>query len=202
MSLELQIQQFISYGDPALSPLLPKPNTLIASWIGINDIADSAKISRANRSPTYYATLQAKHMQLFDRVYDLGYRHFLFLNLPPLDRIPAFIGAADPRVNRTMVRWFNDELESAVGRFAGNHSDASVGVFDVDALLRRVLDEPRRFQIVNTTGFCAGFYQLDVLTRPWKYGCKPLRGYFWYDSLHVTFRVHEIIASALRTFLR
>ncbi|KAI4741559.1 lysophospholipase A [Aureobasidium sp. EXF-12298] len=53
--LEEQVQQFITYAQPSLSKFIDPSKTLVAFWIGINDINDSAKY--AVDFPTFYDKL-------------------------------------------------------------------------------------------------------------------------------------------------
>lgn len=101
VSLENQVKQFISYGNPVLENFLDKKKTLIAIWIGINDIGDSAKY--AVNFPTFYNTLQNHLFSLVSSLYSLGYPNFLFFNLPPLNRRPGLIDSANPLPNATMI---------------------------------------------------------------------------------------------------
>lgn len=197
VSLEKQIEQFEKYGDPALQKVLKRKEALVAIWIGINDINDLAKLRGKNETfaPLYEQVISSQS-RLWERVYALGYKNLLLLNLPPLDRGPS------PSVNKTLVTTYNDILASHATAFRKNHSDATVLQFDVNTVLNQVFDDAPRYGFTNTTNFCPGYNKPDILTNPEKYGCgKGLDTYLWYNSGHLTSRVHEVFSKVLVKWL-
>jgi phospholipase/lecithinase/hemolysin len=137
-----------------------------------------------------------------ETLYDLGYRKYLFLNLPPLDRTPGNQAKTNPSPNATQVAWYNEALEAQAGAFGSGRGDVQVEVFDAHVRLAGMLDDPGRFGIANTTGFCAGYDQPDVGVEYSKYGCPvPLEEYFWFNSGHLTSHVHRVLAGELEEWL-
>lgn len=197
VSLEKQIEQFVLYGNPALEGVVRKKDALVAVWIGINDINDLAKLRGRNESFTpLYEQVQRQQFRLMERVYGLGYKNFLFMNLPPLDRGPA------PSVNVSLVETFNSVLKEHADQFQAEHRDAKVLQFDVNTVLNGVLDEYEKFGFKNVTAFCPGYNQPDIRTNPEKYGCgEGLSTYFWYDSGHLTSKTHAVFTKALKKWL-
>ncbi|KAH8902334.1 hypothetical protein BR93DRAFT_261874 [Coniochaeta sp. PMI_546] len=200
-----QTQQFLTYGDATLkkkscaNPL----KTLIAIWIGINDINDSAKYAVPSFQAFYGSILDRVFSSSVAPLLDAGYRNFLFVNLPPLDKTPSNLLKA-PAVrspNVTMIGWWNDALAERAESL--NRQDGVTAmVYDANSFLNGVLDNPSRYGVKNTTAFCAGYLQADVLTDPGKYGCPvPLSEYFWFNSGHMTSHVHEVMAPDMERFL-
>ncbi|KGO77016.1 Esterase, SGNH hydrolase-type [Penicillium italicum] len=204
VSLVDQINQFKQYGHPALLHNLVGFNqdkTLLALWIGINDINDSAKY--AVDFPTFYSSLMDTLFASVKTLYSLGYRNYLFMNLPPLDRTPGNQVKSEPSPNATQVGWYNTALADHAAAFAGKHREARVMVFDAHAILADMLDEPWRYGIVNTTDFCAGYDQPDIAVEFEKYGCPTsLDRYFWFNSGHLTSHVHEVLAGEVERWLQ
>ncbi|KAF9731377.1 hypothetical protein PMIN02_010524 [Paraphaeosphaeria minitans] len=200
LALEKQVQQFVNHGDPALRSthtVKNKKDVLVAFWIGINDINDLSKLQRRNATfSLLYERVQRRQFELVRQVYDLGYRHFLFMNLPPLDRGPS------PSVNASMVGEFNTILKAHADAFQQVTRDAEVLQFDVNAVLNRVLEGYEAYGFKNATGYCKAYDQPDILTDPGKYGCAPLPTYFWYNSGHLTSRTQEILTRELEKFLK
>ncbi|KAF2477473.1 lysophospholipase A [Lindgomyces ingoldianus] len=199
VSLEKQVEQFLDYGDPVLSTFLDKSKALVTSWIGINDIGDSAKYNVS--FPGFYDKLQARHFEFIDSIYARGYKNFLLMNLPPLNRRPGLVFSPNPSVNATMIQWWNSALQSHATAFSNSHSDVEVMVFDVNKVLNGVLDEAEKWGFKNTTGYCTAYNQPDILTDPGKYGCLPQKEYFWFNTGHLTWRTHEVLTGFLREFL-
>jgi phospholipase/lecithinase/hemolysin len=197
VSLEKQILQFEHYGDPALQTVLTRENALVAIWIGINDINDLVKLQGKNATfAPMYEQLQRQQFKLVERVYSLGYRNFLFLNLPPLDRGPS------PSVNATLVSTYNSILAAHATEFQECHNDANILQFDVNTALNEIFDDAATYGFTNTTGWCPGYNQPDITTDPAKYGCgEGLDTYLWYNSGHLTSRVHDVFTEVLREWL-
>lgn len=197
VSLAQQISQFENYGDPALQLVLQRRHALAALWIGINDINDLAKLRPKNTSftPLYDQIISTKST-LWQRLYTLGYKSLLLLNLPPLDRSPS------PAVNATQVATYNALLATHAAAFQAAHPDATMLQFDVNGVLNRLFDDAGRYGFTNTTAFCPGYNQPDVETDPGKYGCgEGLGTYLWYNSGHLTSRVHEVFSAELVRWL-
>lgn len=201
VSLVNQITQFKSYAAPVLQTFLPPSKSLIAIWIGINDVGDSSKY--AVDFPTFYGNLTRTLFASVNELYNLGYRSYLFMNLPPLDRTPGNQATATPHPNATQVAWYNDALATKAEQFGKEKGDVEVRVFDAHARLSAMLDEPGKYGIVNTTNFCAGYNQPDIDTNYKAYGCPtPLDTYFWFNSGHMTSHVHQILAEELEDWLK
>jgi phospholipase/lecithinase/hemolysin len=204
VSLVNQINQFKQYGHPVLTQKVRKfkqAQTLIALWIGINDINDSA--AYAVDFPTFYKSLTDTLFASVEQLYGLGYRSYLFMNLPPLDRTPGNLAKSDPSPNATQIAWYNAALADHAAEFSDNHRDAHVMLFDAHARLGAILDEPHEYGIVNTTNFCPGYDQPDIAVNYQNYGCPtPLKEYFWFNSGHLTSHVHEVLAGQIERWLR
>jgi phospholipase/lecithinase/hemolysin len=198
VSFERQIEQFVSYGNPALELIhLNKKNALVAVWIGINDINDL--VSTQSKNATFaplYEKIQNRVFKNVEKIYNLGYKDFLFMNLPPLDR-----GPGTPKVNASLVSSFNKIHAAYADIFQAKHKDAKVLQFDVNSVLNSVLNRYQDYGFKNVTDYCPAYNQPDILTEFSKYGCTELDTYFWYNSGHLTSRTHDIMTKALRKWL-
>ena len=201
-----QTQQFLTYGDAVLKKkaCLNPLKALVAIWIGINDINDSAKYPVPSFASLYASILDRVFSSSVDPLISAGYRNFLFVNLPPLDRTPSNLARAPAArsPNATMVGWWNAALAERAAELDGKEQGVTAMVYDANSFLNGVLDDPGRYGVANTTGFCAGYLQADVLTDPGKYGCPvPVGEYFWFNSGHMTSHVHELMAPDVERFL-
>ncbi|KAH8424557.1 SGNH/GDSL hydrolase family protein [Aspergillus melleus] len=196
VSLVNQVSQYKQFGYPVLKHVVNPSQTLVAIWIGINDINDSAKYSV--NFPDFYAQLMGTLFDSVQDLYALGYRSYLFLNLPPLDRTPSNQARANPSPNATQVSWFNEALEQHADAFETRHPDTNVLVFDAHGTLSDMMDHPAQYGIVNTTNFCAGYNQPDIDWNYQAYGCPtPLDTYFWFNSGHLTSHAHRKLTEVL-----
>lgn len=171
----------------------------MAFWIGINDINDSAKY--AVDFPAFYDKLIGTLFNSVQSIYNAGYRNFLFMNLPPLNRTPGNLLKTSPLPNATMIDWWDASLASHANTFRYQNPAANAFVFDVNGLLNRLLDCPDGYGIKNTTGYCAAYDQPFIDEDPAAYGCLPLDEYAWFNDGHMTSHVHEILAEDVKRFL-
>lgn len=88
ISYEKQVEQWDTYGKSVINADPTK--SLVASYIGINDINDMANfqfpINGLNSWDELYTAVIAEQFAALETVYEAGHRNFLFLNLPPLDK--------------------------------------------------------------------------------------------------------------------
>lgn len=88
-----QIIQWATYAKPVLPVTLSK--ALVAVWIGINDISDSIKYTfprdNATGFPSFYKEIIDTEFQALETVYEAGYKNYLVMNLPPLERTASFL---------------------------------------------------------------------------------------------------------------
>ncbi|KIN05752.1 carbohydrate esterase family 16 protein [Oidiodendron maius Zn] len=199
-----QILQWSSFARPVLKPDLSK--ALVAVWIGINDISDSAKYTfpRNNASDfeEFYNEIITTEFQALETVWKAGYRNYLLMNLPPLERTPGnVIPGAVPSPNKTQVAMYNALISSSASAFAKSHPGTKAMVFDTHTFLSSVLDDPSPYGIKNTTGYCPNYDAPDIATNYTAYGCLPIPEYFWYNTGHITFHVHKILADEVGKFL-
>lgn len=176
VSLVNQTRQFVQYADPVLSKFVDQSKSLVGIWIGINDIGDSANYDVD--FPTFYNELITTLFQSVESIYDLGYKNYLFMMLPPLNRTPGnVVRAAGPRPNSTMVEWYDQALSNHSTAFGKQHPDSTVMVFDTTTFLNGVMDNAAEYGIRNITGYCAAYDQPDIDSDPAAYGCLPLNQY-------------------------
>ncbi|KAJ3117909.1 hypothetical protein HK100_000713, partial [Physocladia obscura] len=86
-------------------------------------------------------------------------------------------------------------------QFEATHPKSTVIAFDTHSFLMKVLNNPSQYGIVNTTRFCTNYSAVDIATNYASYGCLPINKYFWYNTGHITYRVHELIAQEVEKFL-
>jgi phospholipase/lecithinase/hemolysin len=100
-----------------------------------------------------------------------------------------------------MIGSWNTQLNISAQKFSSTHSGSNSMVFDAYGLLTEVLNNSSSYNITNTTSFCPSYNAWDISTNYSSYGCLPIYDYFWYNSGHITYHIHEILATALAQFL-
>jgi len=203
-----------------------KEDSLFTVWFGLNDImlafdrdVYSERLLNVEVIAAYAAVLAT--------LYESGARQFLLLNAPPLDVAPGAPNEPQELEEleelRKAVVGFNEAVEVMKEAFVAQNEDASVALFDVNGLLKSLMEDPTGMEqtreIRNTTTNCWDYNPVlrtsrrrdrivtnsrqDALppTQPWdrldpRCGI-PWDQYFWSNELHPTHRVHEAIAAAV-----
>jgi len=200
-SLDLvdQVRQWDEFGRVPLN--LTPAETLVGIFIGINDISDSARWTNVS-FPVFYDQIIDSLFDSVETIYSRGFKNFLFLGLPPLDKTPGNLVSPNPLPNRTMIDSWDGSITSHAEALHANHADTNVVVFDTYEALQGILDSPAEFGIVNTTSFCAAAPLIVTDTEETPAGCAvPVKEYFWYNTGHITFTVHQVLAAAIEETL-
>ncbi|KAF5388959.1 hypothetical protein D9757_005023 [Collybiopsis confluens] len=191
--------------------LSPKPagaewsssDSLFAFWIGINDVGNSFPWTNISQ-PIFYEKLMARLTSQVEILYNSGARSFVFLTVPPTDRAPLQIEQGPQVVTRFrgFLEDYNNLLSATVRNFTQHHSGIELAmVFDTRPIFNTLLDNSQTFGFVNVTGYCEAYENgtPDMTTQV--AGCAPVSSYFWLNSLHPLFTVHNDLAHALSTAL-
>ncbi|OBZ65676.1 GDSL esterase/lipase APG [Grifola frondosa] len=145
--------------------------------------------------------------RLFSQIeilYEDGARSFLFLTVPPTNRAPLLIDQGPTAVSKitSALADYNSQLSANVRAFQAKHNDLDqITVFDTRPIFNTLLDDAKTFGFVNSTGFCDAYQngtpEITTQIAP----CAPVSSYFWLNTLHPLFTVHNILAHAISTTL-
>jgi len=209
----------ISMKEQVLSEYIPiyssKPNfapwsasnSLFSFFIGINDVGNTyPEYAAGNRSR--FDTDWIEYARLVDRVYQTGARNFLFLNVPPVDKSPLTKDAGTTAVHQeaTEIKAWNERLLAMASNFTTTYSDASAFVFDTNRVFDKILANPRSFvqtrDLKNLTDYCVDYENGTTAENTFVAECiYPVNEYFWLNSLHPTYSVHNATALELSKML-
>ncbi|KAF8681591.1 PFU (PLAA family ubiquitin binding) [Rhizoctonia solani] len=131
-----------------------------------------------------------------------GARSFLFLNVPPLERAPLFIEQGATTVKAVMASTddFNKQLAQRVKQFQKTYKGlGQVTLYDAHKAFNVQLDNANVLGFVNVTGYNTAYQNGTPGSTYQIAGSKPVSSYFWLNSLHPTFGVHDIMARAIST---
>jgi len=205
LSIVDQVSQFQEY-------LAPKPdgaqwdssNSLFAVWIGINDVGNSYAWTNVTSQSAFHTILMNRLFSQVEILYNDGARSFLFITVPPTNRAPLLIEAGPTAVGQITgaLADYNDQLMAYVDLFQATHPDLNgVTVFDSRPVFNTLLDNYPTFGYVNITGYCAAYEngtpEMTTQTLP----CEPVSSYFWLNTLHPLYTIHNILAHAISTAL-
>lgn len=153
----------------------------IGTWIGNNDVWQSSDLSQQLTNLFHY----------HEKLYTVGARNFIFINVVPFDRSP---GGKTPKLSRLIkglqynyrtnsrylasrIQQWNSLLPTYASNFQSTHPNATVAVYDLHSLFNHVLDNYSQYGFKDNTSWCEMAYCL------------------WSSDVHSTFAMHKIIAS-------
>ncbi|KAG8902105.1 hypothetical protein FRB99_004832 [Tulasnella sp. 403] len=151
-------------------------DSLFVTWAGRDDVAETTiDIEECLNSV----------MEAQKKMHESGARNFLFINLPPLPKPGSQESYTPPAWSDHQKRCtdWNSALSRHVDAFASSHNDAAVVIFDIHALVTRIMGNPTQY------GFPADAGRMHD-------------GAVYTDAVHPTAAVHEIIASKIADFLQ
>ncbi|KIK56259.1 carbohydrate esterase family 16 protein [Collybiopsis luxurians FD-317 M1] len=169
LSVTDQVNQFLDTvaNKPASTPWTSQ-NSLFSIWIGINDLGNSYFLSD-NRTSFDTVLLNAE-FALVEKLYDVGARNFLFLNVPPTDRSPLLLSQSTTAqaMLKANILDFNSQLVTFANNFKATHSGVKTFIWDANAAFTTILNDPTAFGFQDATSF----------------GDAP--NFFWINTLHTT----------------
>ncbi|KAF8205497.1 hypothetical protein K438DRAFT_1817934 [Mycena galopus ATCC 62051] len=177
-------------------------NTLFAIWIGINDCGDSFGWTNTTQ-PAFNKVLMNRLTTQLDELYSFGARSFLFLTVPPVNRAPLFLveGQAVTSLLAADIANYNSQLATTAKGFEASHQGVETTIFDTQPVFNILLDNADTFGFNNHTGFCEAYQngtpEISTQIAP----CAPVSTYFWLNTLHPLFTVHDILAHAITTVI-
>jgi phospholipase/lecithinase/hemolysin len=193
--LTQQVEIFISDSNGTVPP-----NTLVAIWIGANDLEDALDALKTDPSGgTSEVILQqatASVLENLQNLYQRGARMFLIANIPDLSKTPyvRFLGLTDPTISAIasqMTNEFNTALESVASGFSVSPGLQYFRLFDANALLDLVISSPGKFHLLDAVDRCTvPLVKSNAI-------CSMPDSYLFWDATHPTTAGHQVIAGAV-----
>lgn len=207
--------------DTAFETLYPNrkaDNTVYALWIGTNDLGYGAFLTDTNAAGTTISSYVDCIWEVFDNVYETGGRHFVLLNIAPLEQSPLYAatgpgksGFGDSQFWTNKTAYNTTETEFKMLEYSTNVNTmfdygapfhllvkkrwpgASFSIFDVHSLLRDVHADPSSY-LSSPANVTAPYRTCDAVTRACVDSSEAKSSFLWYDELHPSERADEIIA--------
>ncbi|KAK0517474.1 hypothetical protein JMJ35_000629 [Cladonia borealis] len=179
-------------------------NSLFIVFFGINDVTNSY----AEGNDTINYDLIEAYQWLVNILYDAGARNFLFLNVPPVDRSPGTLetSSSSQAAEAAYIATFNFRLGALVYNLGTRNPDTTLFLFDTNWLFTRVLDDPQQFVetagYLNTTSYCPAYAHGTTTLTYFDPTCGvPINAYFWLNTLHPTYPMHNFLGSQITQFI-
>lgn len=151
------------------------PEALYVVWAGGNDVFNAANAAAADKAVD---TLESQILRLADA----GARRFLWVNLPPIGKIPMAPMLGNPQAFTTASEEFNLRFAAAVRDLARARPELKITAVDASAKMADMMANKAAYGFVDVTNISIGRPNAD----PDKY--------LWWDGVHPTTRGHQIFA--------
>ncbi|CCT74529.1 related to cellulose-binding GDSL lipase/acylhydrolase [Fusarium fujikuroi] len=160
-----------------VAPKITKVDTLVAFWIGINDVGEA-----------FWSKKSALVTECVDRYFELlqvlvndGYSKFVLLSIPAYaDQFPKMIG--QPEVDLARLRSdiisYNNAVKAKAASFTSSHPSVKIQIFDT---------KPSFDQVVNNY---AAYGAKDAT-------CFGASNCLWADDYHASGAIHKLLAQNL-----
>ena len=167
------------------------PNTLFVIDIGGNDLRD---IMVGAVDPDQVPIIISNIAGAISTLYAHGARQFLLVNVADFGQVPS-VQILDqiypqfnfPAIANQLASGFNQgllQLQATLNNLPG----ADIRTFDLYSLLESMLDDPANYGLTETAVSC-------ITPNLPPYICEKPKEYLFWDGLHVTKTVHEVMAS-------
>ncbi|KAH8597112.1 GDSL lipase/esterase [Bisporella sp. PMI_857] len=192
-------------------------NTVYSIWIGTNDLGNGAFLTDSSLDHSTIPDYVDCIFDRFDQIYQTGGRHFVLMNLSPLElsplygmpEVPGTLAAShywvDKPANTSEVSGKMKQYTNLVNSIfeyrtpfevlvANRYPGASIALFDTHSLMIDIYYTPEKY--LSSPANVSGQYYLCKLAGS-PCAIQPgtnLSQFFWYDELHPSERVDEVIA--------
>ncbi|TVY46295.1 Acetylesterase [Lachnellula occidentalis] len=200
VSDQIQNEWVPTYVSKPSSAPWASDNTIFTIFDGINDVGNSWS-KGVSATTTLNAQIFSVFSGLVEKLYTSGARNFAFINVPPVDRAPLTLvqSTSNQAMEKADITAWNAALLNLAKSLKSNHSDVNIFTVDANALFTKVLDNPASYPQTalykNTTAYCDAYENGTPATDTFDPSCGiPVNEYFWLNSLHPTYPVHEVLA--------
>ena len=165
--------------------------TLVVIEIGSNDVRDAlaslAYDPTGSESEKIIAFTIKNIGTTINTLYSQGARNFLLVNVPDIGITPAVkqLGPIIASVATQLTNGFNLELDIMINYF--NNIGIDVRILNLYNLLNEIIADPASYGIIYTEDAC-------VTPNEPPFTCKKPDTYLFWDGIHPTKAVHEIVA--------
>ncbi|KAG4104497.1 hypothetical protein H8356DRAFT_1639598 [Neocallimastix lanati (nom. inval.)] len=163
--------------------------SLIGIWFGINDI-----MNRADNDIDYDddQSIIKSMFKIINKIYDLGARNFLILDVPSLEKLPHFIYSPVKGLDEEVLK-FNKMIADSAMNFQKSKPETNVFVYNAYNELNYIMKNENKFGFTITVDdwYHNNERKLEDITKE----------YFWRDGYHLSKYVQEALSQELDDFL-
>ncbi|KAF4436700.1 hypothetical protein FACUT_6295 [Fusarium acutatum] len=172
-SMSEQVDLYKQYAAPKIT----KADTLVAFWIGINDVGEAFW----SKKSALVTECVNRYFELLQVLVNDGYSKFVLLSIPAYaDQFPKMIG--QPEVDLARLRSdiisYNNAVKAKAASFTSSHPNVKIQIFDT---------KPSFDQVVNNY---AAYGAKDAT-------CFGASNCLWADDYHASGAIHKLLAQNL-----
>jgi len=194
---QIENEWFPAYASKPTTAPWSSADTLFAIFDGINDVGNSYWKDTATLNTAIFAVYRG----IVDELYYAGARNFLFINVPPVNRSPLMLAqsTASQASEKADLAVWNGMVVSMAKAVKNAFPDTNIFTVDSNSLFTEVLDNPASFpqtaHYKNTTAYCVAYENGTPAVDTFNATCGvPVNEYFWLNSLHPTYPMHDVLA--------
>jgi thermolabile hemolysin len=195
--LRQEVNSWVEYSKDAKN--YNKSKTLFTVWIGGNDLINY------NRTVNQ---IMADVQDSVEAIIANGGKNILVLNLPDISVAPVFKinSQLDKAKIAAQVLDYDTKLASYIETLKSKyHNQINIEVFNTAASFNQIINAPSQYGLTNTTDSClnlntdsSGNYLKAQKVRT---NCSSPDSFMFWDNLHPTAKMHEILASEVDKFI-
>ncbi|WP_078023115.1 SGNH/GDSL hydrolase family protein [Luteibacter rhizovicinus] len=185
-----QIDSFFEYASKADG--YEPSRTLFTFLIGGNDFVNDTQAAKQ---------VVIDQEKLLEKLVAGGARRILIVNLPDLTLAPVFTmqgGRTDESTVLGKVEYYNSRIRDVVARIVARTEGTEIHIMDARKRFDELIASPATLGFTNARESCLEIDSPGSLTylqtQTPRAGCTDPSTYVFWDSLHPTTRVHELIA--------
>ncbi|KAB5594635.1 Exoglucanase 3 [Ceratobasidium theobromae] len=159
-------------------------NSLFSVFIGINDIGNSWY--QSGDRAAFSDTLLNAYFALIQKLYNVGARNFLFVNVPHVDRSPLMLASdqASRTAEAAVIDGFNTKLAARASAYASANSGVKTWVYDSATKINTLLDSPTTYGFQDATSY------------------GDASNLMWCNNYHISSGVHDYLAKDVAALLK
>lgn len=184
---------------------LEKNETLIIEWSGANDLIT------VNNEPTHEEADNAinERIKNIEQLIRNGYRNFVLFNLPNLALTPRYQSKSKDKHDNALEcsEYFNTQLAAQCDelkeKYNTLHIPLNLSVFDVNSQFEKIYNNPEQYGF-DRDKLKAPFTSSDEFEKNKenpeyeKDKISPSEGYMFWDDVHPTADMHNLLADAFK----
>ncbi|KAF4445340.1 hypothetical protein F53441_10889 [Fusarium austroafricanum] len=160
-----------------VAPKISKAETLVAIWIGINDVGEAFW----SKKSALVTECVNRYFELLQTLVDSGYNKFVLLSIPAYaDQFPKMIGQSEVDLARLRsdIISYNRAVKAKVSAYTSSHPNVKLQIFDTKPSFDQVVKNYASYGAKDAT-------------------CFGSSNCLWADDYHASGAIHKLLAQNL-----